>query len=497
MSDLSRVEQLLRNALGEDIYEVTPQSRVEALLVELNELIEGMGGSVSPEAIATAVAAYLDEHLTNPTNPPIDTSLTIAGAAADAKKTGDKISELKSGFNDLDENLKSIQNDTITSANMFDGVFGIVGGANVDGTFNTNTRFMRSDYLPLKEGLGRTLYTSNSANEWASVIVYAEDKSCFGAIANERPLPDEARYFVVTKAAATTADFYVGTSPFSGDYSYSTAKMIKPDALQNGLRKKTVVLMGDSTYAITGGSGARISDFLALLGDCTVVNCSFGGTRLSDSRGVTSADSYKPFDFPNLVDAIVSNDFTTQNNSLSGKTSQYITNLSNLEGVDFSKVDCLILAYGANDFTGNVDIGTNESNRTTFRGALIYGAEKLMSGFPNLMIVVDGQRYRAWLDASTKVFADDVFTHRNNNDQLTSDYINALESQCALMGVPYFNNLYHYGWNKYTRINYFPAVESGASASSADGAHFDIRGVKYATSVLYKNLCMLGFAQNL
>ena len=102
MSDLSRVEQLLRNALGEDIYEVTPQSRVEALLVELNELIEGMGGgSVSPEDIATAVAAYLDEHLTNPTNPPLDTSLSISGAAADAKKTGDELSDLKEGLTEL------------------------------------------------------------------------------------------------------------------------------------------------------------------------------------------------------------------------------------------------------------------------------------------------------------------------------------------------------------------------------------------------------------
>ena len=98
MSDLSRVEQLLRNALGEDIYEVTPQSRVEALLVELNELIEGMGGSVSPEDVATAVAAYLDEHPISPANIQVDTSLTIAGAAADAKKTGDELSELKSGL---------------------------------------------------------------------------------------------------------------------------------------------------------------------------------------------------------------------------------------------------------------------------------------------------------------------------------------------------------------------------------------------------------------
>ena len=42
-----------------------------------------------------AVSDYLDEHLTNPTNPPLDTSLTIANAAADSKATGDKLSELK------------------------------------------------------------------------------------------------------------------------------------------------------------------------------------------------------------------------------------------------------------------------------------------------------------------------------------------------------------------------------------------------------------------
>ena len=49
MNDESRVEQLLRNALGEDIYNVTPQSRVEELLQQLNELIEsaGVGTAIS------------------------------------------------------------------------------------------------------------------------------------------------------------------------------------------------------------------------------------------------------------------------------------------------------------------------------------------------------------------------------------------------------------------------------------------------------------------
>lgn len=45
-----------------------------------------------------AVTDYLDEH---PINPPVDTSLTIAGVAADAKKTGDEIGDLKEGLNNL------------------------------------------------------------------------------------------------------------------------------------------------------------------------------------------------------------------------------------------------------------------------------------------------------------------------------------------------------------------------------------------------------------
>lgn len=50
-----------------------------------------------------AVSDYLDEHLTNPTNPPIDTSLAIAGAAADAKAVGDAINSIRFYINENGE----------------------------------------------------------------------------------------------------------------------------------------------------------------------------------------------------------------------------------------------------------------------------------------------------------------------------------------------------------------------------------------------------------
>lgn len=55
---------------------------------------EAINGT-SATAIAEGVATWMDENLT-PTTPVVDASLTVQGAAADAKKTGDEISDLKS-----------------------------------------------------------------------------------------------------------------------------------------------------------------------------------------------------------------------------------------------------------------------------------------------------------------------------------------------------------------------------------------------------------------
>lgn len=79
------------------------------------------------EEIGESVTAYLTEHLTNPSNPPIDTSLSIAGAAADAKETGDRIDQLKSEFTDkVDKDgigqitPKNIQGVTVSGGNILD-----------------------------------------------------------------------------------------------------------------------------------------------------------------------------------------------------------------------------------------------------------------------------------------------------------------------------------------------------------------------------------------
>lgn len=62
-------------------------------------LAMALGGDVSDEKIAEATSDWLDEHITQPTTPVVDTSLSVSGAAADAKATGDAINA-KSGLSE-------------------------------------------------------------------------------------------------------------------------------------------------------------------------------------------------------------------------------------------------------------------------------------------------------------------------------------------------------------------------------------------------------------
>lgn len=71
-------------------------------MIESGELVEILQPYISSE-----VSDWLDEHITNPSSPPVDTSLTVSGAAADAKVTGDNIFRLNGTVNDI-VNIKKL-----------------------------------------------------------------------------------------------------------------------------------------------------------------------------------------------------------------------------------------------------------------------------------------------------------------------------------------------------------------------------------------------------
>lgn len=79
------------------IVQVEKKPTDDAVLSESDLSIIQQGiDSVTPAAINETVSEYLAEHMTNP---PIDPTLTVRNAAADAKVTGDNITDLKNAVN--------------------------------------------------------------------------------------------------------------------------------------------------------------------------------------------------------------------------------------------------------------------------------------------------------------------------------------------------------------------------------------------------------------
>ena len=77
---------------------------------EINNKLDDMRQSgeliqIMQPVISTQTAAWLAEHITNPSNPPIDTSLTVSNAAADAKTVGDWLDFLKTSLYSSDDIL--------------------------------------------------------------------------------------------------------------------------------------------------------------------------------------------------------------------------------------------------------------------------------------------------------------------------------------------------------------------------------------------------------
>lgn len=90
---------------------------------EINNKLEAMRQSgelaeiINP-LISTVTGNWLSTHITNPSNPPIDTSLSISNAAADAKVTGDRLSTLDAQM-EVTNQATGVYKETLVANNIF------------------------------------------------------------------------------------------------------------------------------------------------------------------------------------------------------------------------------------------------------------------------------------------------------------------------------------------------------------------------------------------
>lgn len=266
-------EKIVGNPPATDIAYSSSSALYETPPTNVDEALKGMEGAVGTN-ITQAVEDWLDENITEPTDPVIDASLTVANAAADAKATGDKIDGLKSALN-------AVINDEYAPL-LFTMESGYIKVS--DGGIGSSTTSFHTDYIDVsgftKIKFKRRGITSTSAN--GGMCFYDNTKSFISGTsipdktsqpANayladlcETTVPDNAVYARFTTFGDTTTygDFAVygysklnETVQILDDFAGDVGEYVQPTNLFNkdsALIKANYRLSSSGDYISLSGS---------------------------------------------------------------------------------------------------------------------------------------------------------------------------------------------------------------------------------------------------
>lgn len=386
-----------------------------------------------------------------------------------------ELNELKSM---LGENVT--YEEQVTSYNKFDNVFDETGKLDPEngGNLSASTLHRTKDLRDLGQVFTGNIYVALSkplSSGNVNVSYYDENETFLtyeyltgGEIVYTSKVIENVRFFRVHAPISYDGLICVGMNSVGGyenvDFSYKKETVAVGSELAINAPKKlqgrVVVNFGDSIFG-KRRPPADISTKLAELTGATVHNCGFGGCHMSNHWATT----YNAFSMCNLADAIVSGDWTSQDSAVADTTSNAVPSyfaeeLEILKGLDFNKVDIITIAYGTNDFTAEDELenANDPYDIESYSGALRYSIEKLLTTYPHLKIFICSQTYRFWMDSSN-VFTEDSDTKVNSKGVKLTDFVEKTKEIAKEYKLPFIDNYYSLGFNKFNRSHYFSATD--------------------------------------
>lgn len=169
------------------------------------------------------------------------------------------------------------------------------------------------------------------------------------------------------------------------------------------LFNKKIVFFGDSIFGMTRDD-TSVAAYTSKFTGATTYNVGFGGCRMS----VHPTTGYAAFSMWALADAITTGSYTTQDAQVSSGVDYFSQQLALLKTIDFNNIDEIIIHYGTNDFTGNVEIdnSADDDDTTTLCGALRYAIRKIKTTYPKIRIFISLPIYRMWDNTGAEAYAN-------------------------------------------------------------------------------------------
>lgn len=209
-----------------------------------------------------------------------------------------------------------------------------------------------------------------------------------------------------------------------------------------------IVVLGDSIMA-QARDETSVSEQLAALTEKEIFNGAMGGTCLSridaKKRIAYTKDSLS---FAAISRAVILDDFGSQQNTIvrENATEYFSEVIDDLEKIDFSKVDILLVQYGVNDYHAGIPIENPEDpfDEYTFNGALRSAIAFWRENYPDIRIILLTSTY-SWYDHVGLTCEE-----KDEGGGILEDYVNAEIQVAEEMNVEFidlYHDLYpHEGW---------------------------------------------------
>ena len=408
---------------------------------EINEKLDALvaDGTISALLLpltTDAVSDWLTEHLT-PTTPVVDNTLTIAGAAADAKVTGDlfKTTILIHGtytgndVNDISDNSIYYVASSVSHLPNTRSAFIVETVAATSGTLIQKA----TGWSGINEGITYTRrYVSGSWTDWVTYdtsLIFVNgsytgndvndisDNSIYYVASSVSHLPNTRSAFIVETVAATSGALIQKATGWSG--------------INEGITYTRRYVSGSwtdwVTYDIYHANSSK--PIYYAFGDSLTWGAKWVPTDTDPYYEVIQIDSkYRmPTRIANAIGSL-----TFYNKGVGGSTlsSEYNT----IQNTDMTDANLITIAGGRNDSSTQLGSVASVSGDGTICGTVRQIIEYVQTNYPKAQIVWIGVTPNTLINDNSK-----VFTAVYSGGWSLNTYDQAVSAVCAEYCVPYVN----------------------------------------------------------
>lgn len=196
----------------------------------------------------------------------------------------------------------------------------------------------------------------------------------------------------------------VSNDTLSAENTETTPEETQTDTKDEEVYK--ILVLGDSiwdSYRDESGIAAKVEYYMAQEGKkAKVYNCAVGGTRASQKEGESPYTFNSSYDLSlALMLSVLKGDSPLS--LLDGHAAK-----GEMEQVTLSEIDCVILAYGMNDFLAQAPINVPERENYSYAygGALVNAVEKVRQMAPEAELMVIAPTYASYFTISVQNYGE-------------------------------------------------------------------------------------------